>query len=142
MSQRYASAGVLYHPQSGKVLLHHRDGGAPSFPNQWHTFGGGMEEEDGGDPVATWRRELREELGITVAAEQVIPLYEHVLGPDRRTFVFYCEWPVLSEDFVLGEGDRFAWFTFDEALRLPDLTEWARERLLRLRARAAPPATG
>lgn len=129
------AGGVLYHAESDSVLLHHRDAGAPSMADQWHTFGGFAEPEDGGDPVATWRREMREELGVDVPAEQVCHLYEHVVGPGRIVHVLYAEWPTRSEDFVLGEGDGFAWFPFEVALQLPDLSDRARERLLRLRDR-------
>lgn len=132
------AGGVLYHAESDSVLLHHRDAGAPSFADQWHTFGGGAEPEDGGDPVATWRREMLEELGVDVPVERVCSLYEHAVEPWRVFHVFYAEWPTRSEDFVLGEGDGFAWFSLEEALRLPDISDRARERLLRLRDRLRP----
>jgi 8-oxo-dGTP pyrophosphatase MutT (NUDIX family) len=66
--QPYFSLGVLVHPPTGKVLLHLRGDDAPSNPSMWHLFGGRSEAADGGDPVETWRREMREELGIDLPA--------------------------------------------------------------------------
>ncbi len=132
------AAGVLYHAQTDSVLLHHRDAGAPTDADCWHPFGGYSEPADGGDPVATWRRELREELGVDVPAALVRPLFQDEVASGRVVHVFWAEWPTRSEDFVLGEGDGFAWFPLEAALRLPDLTDRARERLLRLRDRLRP----
>src|SRR3954453_4774649 len=95
----------LSFPSHGtEVLLHHRDSSALVYPNLWSFFGGSSEEQDAGDPVATWLRELHEELGVVLKAEQVIPFSEGEFASGKRRFVFYCEWPTLSEDFILGEG--------------------------------------
>ncbi len=135
MREAYASGGVLYNPEARQVLLQHRSPDAPTNPNQWGLFGRGAEPVDGGDPVATWRRELREELGIVVEAARIRPLGERVRPDGSRRYMFYCEWPSLSMDFVLGEGQGFAWFTFEAALALPNLAEGARYYLPRLRER-------
>lgn len=50
---------------------------------------------------------------------------------------FFYAWPSLDEDFVLTEGQRYGWFTIDEALGLPDLADYAREDLLLFRERLA-----
>ena len=119
---RYSTCGFLHHRPSRQVLLHHRDAKAPVFPNVWSFFCGGSEPEDGGSPAATWRRELREELGVTLAAEQVVHLWvapSPVSGRPRH--VLYAAWPELRGPFVLGEGDGFGWFALEDAVRLPDL---------------------
>ena len=146
------AAGVLYHAATDSVLLHHRDAGAPVYADCWHTFGGGAEPEDGGDPVAIWRRELREVLGAEVPADRVRLLFEDAVAvPGWVVHVFWAEWPARSEAFVLGEGDGFAWFSLEDALALPDLSERARVRLRRLwdrlrldrparRVKGAPPS--
>ena len=77
MAEDYNAGGFLYHAASGKVLLHHRDAQAPRFPNLWAGFGGRCEDVDGGNPVATWRRELGEELGIELTPEQIVPLRDY-----------------------------------------------------------------
>jgi 8-oxo-dGTP pyrophosphatase MutT (NUDIX family) len=129
---RYSTCGFLYHRPTRQVLLHHRDAKAPVFPNVWSLFCGGSEPEDGGDPAATWRREMREELGVTLAEEQIVPLWvapSPVSGRPRH--VLYADWPDLDGPFVLGEGDGFGWFALGDALRLPDLPPVVREDLRR-----------
>lgn len=133
----YGSTGFLIHPATRKVLLHHRDRSALVYPDLWSFFGGSSEKQDSGDPVTTWLRELREELGIVLKVEQVIPFGEGEFANGKRRYVFYCEWPTLSEDFILGEGQGFAWFDLDDALQLPTLTPIVRADLLMLRERLA-----
>jgi 8-oxo-dGTP pyrophosphatase MutT (NUDIX family) len=134
----YTAGGYLLHPGSGKVLLHHRDASAPRYPNVWAGFGGRSEDRDGGDPAATWQREMREELGISLTREQIVPLYDQ-RSPytGRRRYLFYATWPTLDETFILGEGDGFGWFEIEEALEKPDLQDLARGDLSTLRERLA-----
>jgi 8-oxo-dGTP pyrophosphatase MutT (NUDIX family) len=130
----YASAGFLYHAASGQVLLHHRDANAAYYPETWAAFGGRNEPEDGGDPAVTWRREMREELGVTLARDQIQFLRTYI-NPHvgRRRYIFCAEWPSLEDRFTLGEGDGYAWFPLDTAIALPDLMELARGDLIVLR---------
>lgn len=90
LDEPYYATGFLYHPPSVSVLLHRRGPGAPSNPDRWHIFGGRSEPEDGGDPVATWRREMREELGVALSAEQVVFLRSYAYG--RRRYIYYAVW--------------------------------------------------
>src|SRR3954447_6265727 len=131
---RYAAVGFLYHAASRQVLLHHRDAGASLYPECWAGFGGRDEPQDGGDPAVTWRREMREELGVELAPEQIRPLRQYI-NPDvgRPRYVFYVVWPSLDQSFTLNEGDGYAWIPLDEAIVLPDLMDLARGDLLFLR---------
>ena len=129
MVAQNVAVGFLYHVASGKVLLHLRAADAPPNPGKWAFFGGRCEPEDGGDPLATWCREMREELGVTLDPARVVSLCYGTYDDGTRWHDFYCEWPSLDEDFVLTEGQRYAWFTLDEALILPDLADYAREDL-------------
>lgn len=118
MSESYYAGGFLFQPDARKVLLHRRGADALMSPGVWAFFGGENEEEDEGDPVRTWRREMREELGIALDAEQISIICEGVHRHTGQTRHFlYAEWPALSDDFVLGEGAGFAWFPLDEAVR-------------------------
>lgn len=134
MDTRYTAGGFLYHATTGSVLLHHRDANAPRYPNLWAGFGGISEPADRGDPVATWRREMREELGVELAPEQVRPIQDQ-LNPrtGRHRYAFYAEWPTRDESFALTEGDDYGWFPLEDALALPDIVDRARDDLLVLR---------
>jgi 8-oxo-dGTP pyrophosphatase MutT (NUDIX family) len=92
----------------------------------WELFGGRMDEEDRGDPLVTWRRELREEIGIELAPELMQAVDDYVNEYGFRRMVFFTEWPELQVDFDLTEGVGFAWFPVGEAMRLPDISPLAR----------------
>jgi len=81
----YGAFGVLYHPATRQVLLNRRGVDAPTNPDTWGLFGGGAEVEDRGDPLTTWCREVREELGITLDPARAIPLtaYPGLVHPRR-----------------------------------------------------------
>jgi len=63
------AAAVIERP--GEILLAQRPGGKP-YPGYWEFPGGKI--EPGESPEAALIRELREELGVTVAAEHLEPL--------------------------------------------------------------------
>jgi 8-oxo-dGTP pyrophosphatase MutT (NUDIX family) len=126
----YHACGFLFHAQSQQVLLHHRDARASSMPGIWSFFCGKPEPEDGGDPSATWRREVREEIGVTFHADQVTCLASYLSSQtETLRFVFYCVWPCLVSTFVIGEGDGIGWFSLRAALQLPDLPALAKHDL-------------
>jgi 8-oxo-dGTP pyrophosphatase MutT (NUDIX family) len=137
MASRDVAVGFLYHRASGKVLLHLRDVDKPPSAGKWAFFGGRSEPEDDGDLLATWCREMREELGVTLDPDRVVSLRHGVYDDGTRWHDFVYEWPSLDEDFVLTEGQRYAWFTLDDALDLADLAEYARKDLCLFRDRLA-----
>lgn len=128
MGQNVA-VGFLYHRASGKVLLHLRTADAPPNPGKWAFFGGRSEPEDGDDLLVTWRREMCEELGIEIDPQRVVLLRQGAYDDGTRWSDYYCDWPALEEEFVLTEGQRYAWFTLDDALGLSDLADYARDDL-------------
>jgi 8-oxo-dGTP pyrophosphatase MutT (NUDIX family) len=133
--QKIVASGILYHAASGKVLLHLRSADAPTHPSMWAFFGGRCEPGDGGDAVVAWRREMDEELGVGLDAAYIKVIREEIRNDGAKRHSFYYEWPALDESFVLTEGERYAWFTLDEALGLPNLIDYAREHLLLFGAR-------
>ncbi len=137
MGVKDVAVGFLYHVASGKVLLHLRSADAPPSAGKWAFFGGGADPEDGGDLLVTWRREMHEEIGVTLDPARVVSLLHGSYDGITRWEAFYCEWPSLDENFVLTEGQRYAWFTLDEAFSLPDLADYARDDLLLFRERLA-----
>jgi len=124
--------GFLFHRSSGSVLLQLKGAGAPWFPRMWELFGGRMEERDADDPVAAWCRELKEEIGVTLLAEQAHPVDDYVNEYGFRRVVFYAAWPTLQRDFHLTEGAGYEWFPIDEAARLPNISPLARRDVLAL----------
>lgn len=141
--EKYFVGGFLFHPESRKVLLQFRGSKTPHSPNTWCFLGGWSEAEDRGSPGATWRREMREEIGVDIAPTATVPLCDYVpaSSPYRR-HIFYCEWPDLADDFPLpaDEDDLAAvgWFTPEEAFALRDpLTNGTRRDLLLFQKRLA-----
>ena len=124
MAEAYIAAGCFYNPIVGKVLLHLRSADAPSNPDTWALFGGHSEETDRGSPVATWLREVREELGIELERQLVMSLtgLEPIPAPGGPLHPFYYEWHDTRDDFQLTEGRALAWFAVDEALALHNLS--------------------
>jgi 8-oxo-dGTP pyrophosphatase MutT (NUDIX family) len=137
----YGAFGILYHPETRQVLLNRRGVDAPKNPDTWGLFGGGAEIDDRGDPLATWCREVREELGIALDPAKVAPLTAYPGTAGHLRHVFCYAWPALDTQFVLGEGAGFAWFTLAEALALPDLTDMARRDLQMLQRWLGPAAS-
>ena len=140
---KYFAGGFLFHAESGRVLLQFRGTRTEHSPNTWCFLGGWSEEEDGGDAGATWRREMREEIGVAIAPGETVPLCDYApeSSPYRR-HIFYCAWPSLADDFPLPEDEhdleRVAWFTVEEALALRTLlTDGTRRDLLVFQQRLA-----
>ncbi|HEV2108610.1 MAG TPA: hypothetical protein VGR16_10145 [Thermomicrobiales bacterium] len=79
-----------------------------------------------------------EELGITLDPANVVSLRHGTYDDGTRWHDFYCEWPPLDEDFVLTEGQHYAWFTLDETLSLPGVADyvWEDRHLFRERLAA------
>ena len=89
-------------------FLQRRAAGNPVLPGLWEFPGGKAEPPE--SPRAALRREVREELGIELAAARALPALE---GP-VRLHPFLVEGPGLPRtDLAWG------WFTLDEMARLP-----------------------
>lgn len=129
MTIRHVAVGFLYHADSGKVLLHLRDEDKPPSAGMWAFFGGRSEPEDADDLLATWCREMREELGVTLDRTRIVSLRHGTYADGTRWHDFYSAWPSHDRQFILTEGQRYAWFTLDEAFGLPNLAEYAQEDL-------------
>jgi 8-oxo-dGTP diphosphatase len=116
---KYYAGGFFYNPANGKVLLQKRTKDAPHFPGIWAIFGGGEEDEDGGDPVQTFIREVKEEMSVDIVRDEIVPLFDYLVYNNTiRRYVFYVESDINESDIVIGEGEKFEWFSFDEAEKL------------------------
>ena len=140
MAEPYVATGCFYSPNAGKVLLHLRSSDAPFNPDMWSLFGGYCEETDGGNPVTTWLREVREELGIKLERSLVMSLtgLEPIPGPSGPRHPFYYEWHDVRDDFRLTEGQALAWFGVDEALALHNLSDETKVFLGHMREHLLP----
>ena len=99
---------ILYNPDTDEILLQKRDALAPVNPNLWAFFGGGG--EPGETPNVCALRELKEEIGIDIPKETLIPLRRY-LNERLKTwrYVFVAEFRIPKSAMVLGEGEDFDW---------------------------------
>lgn len=102
---------VMINP-AGRVLLYLRDD-KPGirFPNTWCLPGGYLEQ--GETPHECIRREIEEEMGVVLAADDV-----HHLCSEERSYgiehTFWAEADLDLDQVVLTEGQRLRWFTPEE----------------------------
>ena len=90
----------------GHVLLQHRDEHAPRAANQWGMVGGHV--EDGEDFDTAMRREILEETGIEVAAEDLslwqTTEFDYSDGHHSDYQVYAGRVDLTDDDIVVGEG--------------------------------------
>lgn len=124
---KFFAGGFLFNPTTQEVLLHLRDGNTTVNPHKWGFFGGTSEENE--SPKECCVREWREELGINISTEELVPLCSY-LNVERNTFrhVFYIESTLKKEEMVLGEGADFDWISLDKVFDF-DLTVSTRKDL-------------
>ena len=68
MAGRNVSVLILYNNES-KILLQHRTKDAPTFPDYWAFFGGGIEEGESAEQAV--KRESLEELGYELTGPRL-----------------------------------------------------------------------
>ena len=108
-------AQVLLFDGGGRLLIYLRDDKpAIPFPNHWDLFGGHLEADE--TPEQALRREVREELGITLTDWQFFRRFDCAVG-DAYPNVKYIYWAVIreqSEELTLQEGQRLRSITMEE----------------------------
>ncbi|MFN3650761.1 MAG: NUDIX hydrolase [Armatimonadota bacterium] len=124
--ERLRVAGVILH-RDGRVLLQHRDD-RPDIvsPNLWVIFGGHL--EPGEEPEAGARREIQEELGLSL--EPPLELFHHDDDGNRERFFFAADLRVPIAELTLYEGQAMELLGPEEIRRYP-LVPFHRELLLR-----------
>ena len=119
------AGGFLYHAPARSILLHKRDGNTKASPNKWAFFGGHNEGAE--SHIECFIREMKEEIGLVVRAEDARPLCEYMdVWSNRYRVVYYIEAYVPVERLVLGEGAGLAWHSLDEVDNL-DLSDRTRD---------------
>jgi 8-oxo-dGTP pyrophosphatase MutT (NUDIX family) len=113
------SVAALIFRSDGQYLLQHReDRNDISYPGFWSLFGGARDAGERAE--AAMRRELREELELTV--HECVPFLGCVFeiwfeGRLTRKIFFSVETNERAiQSIVLHEGQGLAWFTLDEIL--------------------------
>ena len=98
------AVGILIGPD-GALLLSTRPEGKP-YAGYWEFPGGKIEA---GETVEqALRRELEEELGITIAAAEVWRVTEHDY-PHALVRLHLCKVTAWSGEFEMREGQRMCW---------------------------------
>ncbi len=120
----------------GRVLMQERDEHAPVWPEMWCFPGGGLEDDE--TPVAGAVRELAEETGVHLAAEDLADLGQfQLVTEDRGTFHFHAfvaRTTLSQRDVECHEGRQMVFVGSDPlpdvdlvpstALVAPELREW------------------
>src|SRR4051794_9373824 len=94
------AVGFLHYRASGKILLNLRVPDKQVHAGKWAYFGGRAESEDA-NLVATWCREMREEIGVTVDPASVVMIREGVFASGVRWMGCYAVWPTVDDPFDL-----------------------------------------
>lgn len=99
------AVGVLIRASDGALLLSTRPPGKP-YAGYWEFPGGKLEA---GETVeAALRRELIEELGVTIGPAEVWKVTEHDY-PHALVRLHWCKVLHWSGDFDMREGQQMAW---------------------------------
>ena len=147
------AAAALIQPRAGRYLMQLRD---PFdwifFPGHWGLFGGAIEEGESGQ--TTLARELREELELDVAEQELSYFTRLDLdlscaghGAVRREFYNLTISPERVRTLRLKEGAGLRVFTAEEVLLEPRVTPydlwaiWVYEARSRLTATSCAPVT-
>ena len=119
-SDKKASVIILVNKEK-KVLLQLRDNNAPTSPNKWAFFGGGLKPAE--DPYECVLRECLQELGIELS-DPVLIIARCMDHPYFDEEYIYIE--QISDDRISqiqqSEGAERGWFTYPQALQL-DMVE-------------------
>ena len=122
---KFYSGGFLYNPKTSSVLLHKRDLKTDKNPGKWANFGGSSEGNE--TPKQTFAREIKEELGIDITEEEMVPLCDY-FNEERQThrYIFFVRSGVDKPEMHLTEGEDFDWIPLDKVLKY-DLTDRPRK---------------
>jgi 8-oxo-dGTP diphosphatase len=110
MARRNVSVLILYDNDS-KILLQHRTKDAPTFPDYWAFFGGGVEEGESAEQAV--KRESLEELGYELTTPRLFAAQTFVhKGSEYTKHVFVERYN--GKALTLGEGQAMGWFLVAE----------------------------
>lgn len=123
MKNHITSVVLVVIRSRNKYLLTHRvsnDEEDQNFKDHWQIPGGGQEFMEKLEDAA--RREAKEELGLDIEIQKIIPKVFDAIRNDWHGLLhcFICKIIDKNQKISLNEeADRFAWFTVDEIKNLP-----------------------
>ncbi|MFQ6551206.1 NUDIX domain-containing protein [Aestuariibius insulae] len=99
------------------------------YPNMWDFPGGGRERLE--TPEETAIRETREEIGLSLEAEQLVGRSDYFTERGNRLFFFAVHLSAeASHSLALGdEGQRLELVSAEEFLALPDAIDFMKSKL-------------
>lgn len=99
------AVGVLLRESDGALLITSRPAGKP-YAGYWEFPGGKLEEGESVEQAL--RRELIEELGVTIGQAHVWKVTEHDY-PHALVRLHWCKVMQWSGEFEMREGQQMAW---------------------------------
>lgn len=115
-------AVVFLVDRRGWILLQERDSGAPVAPDKWGMVGGHV--EPGETDAAAAHRELGEETGLTLAADELSPWivaeFSYQDGPSGHYSIYAAAVDLTDSDISVGEGRQIV---FVDPARIPLLDQ-------------------
>jgi 8-oxo-dGTP diphosphatase len=104
-------AVIILYDNDSRILLQHRTRDAPTFPDHWAFFGGGI--EDGETAEQALKREALEELDYRLTAPRLFGIRRLVHQDNEyKVHVFVEEYS--GGKLILGEGQAMGWFLTEE----------------------------
>jgi 8-oxo-dGTP diphosphatase len=104
-------AVIILYDNDSRILLQHRTRDAPTFPDHWAFFGGGI--EDGETAEQAVKREALEELDYGLTAPRLFGVRRLVHQDNEyKVHVFVEEYS--GGKLILGEGQAMGWFLTEE----------------------------
>ncbi len=108
------AASIIIKNNKGEILLQLRDNKPTiKYPNCWCNLGGKIEDKE--SPEEGIKREVKEEIGITLEEFKLFKKYEL---PDRTDWVFYTFLNLNPQEINLAEGQEIKYFSYDETKQL------------------------
>lgn len=102
----FSSLLILWHRRHG-FLMQLRSHDARVMPDCVGYFGGGIRHDE--SPQAAARRELREELGLTIDALHYVCRREVDVEPDHRELAYFFSAELEGDHYVAYEGSGTVW---------------------------------
>lgn len=106
MTVKHSSVIILYRSDS-KILLQHRTIDAPTFPDYWGFFGGGIEKGESAEEAV--KRECLEELGYELAIPRLFVTKQFFYRGNEHIMHAFVE-NYNGQFLTLREGQAMGWF--------------------------------